>query len=157
MTTNLVLVAVDAVAWVVISVLWGTLASALPKRAIDHDTWWSRQRSWEPAMYRAIRIRRWKDALPESNRLGGERLSKRHLPAADRLEEFIGETRRAEYVHLAIGLSGPLFALWNPAWLAVVMVVFGFGFNLPFIAIQRFNRFRLQRVVARRGATGEQA
>lgn len=146
-------VALDVIAWVMISLFWGTVAGRWGPAIVGRDTWWTRIRAWERdgSWYRKIGIRRWKDALPESNRLGGgDRPSKRHLPSAGRLEEFVAETRRAEYVHVAIAASGVLFILWNPPWLAVVMVVFGVMFNLPFIAIQRYNRLRLDRVLARR-------
>lgn len=151
-SADLATVAIDIVAWVVISVFWGTVASFLGPRQLDHDTSWTRIRSWERdgAWYRRLGIRRWKDALPESNRLGpGDRPSKRHLPSRADLPAFVAETRRAEYVHVAIAASGTLFVFWNPAWLALVMIVFGVLFNLPFIMIQRYNRLRLQRVAAR--------
>ena len=45
--------------------------------------------------------------------------------------------------------AGPLFVLWNPPPVAVVMVVYGVAVNAPFIAIQRYNRLRASRVLAR--------
>ena len=54
-------------------------------------------------------------------------------------------------------LVSPLFALWNPPWIAVVMVVYGVGINAPFIAIQRYNRARLLRLIARRESRASEA
>ena len=42
--------------------------------------------------------------------------------------------------------------LWNPPWVALVMVGYGLAVNLPFIAIQRYNRTRVERVLARSAA-----
>ena len=50
--------------------------------------------------------------------------------------------------------GGPLFALWNPAPIAVVMLVYGVGINLPFVAIQRYNRLRVTRVRRSKGSRG---
>ena len=45
--------------------------------------------------------------------------------------------------------SGPLFALWNPPVGVVLMVAYGVVVNAPFIAIQRYNRARAERLLAR--------
>jgi glycosyl-4,4'-diaponeurosporenoate acyltransferase len=72
------------------------------------------------------------------------------LLAACRSGGFRAETRRAELGHWSAMACGPLFVLWNPPAVAAVMVVYGVVVNAPFIAIQRFNRLRIGRVLARR-------
>ena len=104
----------------------------LPVRRLDHDTWLFRARRFERdgRFYRdTLHIHRWKDALPEAGALFPGGMSKRHLPPADRggLERFAVETRRAELGHWLAAAGGPLFALWNPAPIAVVMLVYGAG------------------------------
>jgi glycosyl-4,4'-diaponeurosporenoate acyltransferase len=37
---------------------------------------------------------------------------------------------------------GPLFVLWNPPLASALLVGYGALVNLPFILIQRYNRFR---------------
>jgi glycosyl-4,4'-diaponeurosporenoate acyltransferase len=66
------------------------------------------------------------------------------------LERFVVETRRAELTHWVVLAAGPVFFLWNPWWLAVVMVVYALVANLPCIFVQRYNRARLERVLAYR-------
>ena len=44
----------------------------------------------------------------------------------------------------------PLFALWNPPLASSLLMSYGVGINLPFIAIQRYNRFRTQAIIVRR-------
>ena len=87
---------------------------------------------------------------------GSEReILKRHVGGRDvaALERFAAETRRAEYGHWAAMACGPLFVLWNPPAVAAVMVAYGVGVNVPFIAIQRYNRARVSRLLARRAST----
>ena len=79
-------------------------------------------------------------------------VSKRRIPGRDAasLQRFVVETRRAEYGHWAAMACGPLFVLWNPPLVAALMVGYGIAVNLPFIAIQRYNRARVARVLDRR-------
>ena len=104
------------------------------------------------ALYQALRIRRWKDRLPEAGAFFAGGISKRHLPGRARggLERFVVETRRAELGHWLAAAAGPLFVLWNPPGVAAVLVAYGVAVNLPFIAIQRYNRLRVERVLRAR-------
>jgi glycosyl-4,4'-diaponeurosporenoate acyltransferase len=45
---------------------------------------------------------------------------------------------------------GLLFVLWNPPLAAGLLVGHGVLANLPFIGIQRYNRFRIQVLLERR-------
>ncbi len=147
-------VAIDVVAWGLVHAGTGYMAHRLPTRAIDHDTWWTRGRAWERdgCWYTRLGIRRWKDRLPEAGAMFAGGVSKRRVPSltTDGLQQFAAETRRAEYGHVACATAAPLFALWNPPGVAVVMVLYGVGVNAPFVAIQRYNRARIASVVARR-------
>ena len=150
----LILVAVDAAVWVAISVAAGLGAGVLPRSMLSADNAISRIRRFEDdgRFYRRrLAIKRWKDMLPESNRLGpGQRPSKARLSGRNAVAGLAVETRRAEYVHLAIAAAGPLFFLWNPWWLGLIMTVFGAVFNAPFIAIQRYNRARILAITSTR-------
>jgi glycosyl-4,4'-diaponeurosporenoate acyltransferase len=143
-------VLLDAAAWTGISVVIGLAASRVPDRALSSDTWLTaiRPAEREGRRWEHLGVRRWKDALPEAGGLFGGS-SKSHLAGRGAVERQLIETRRAEWVHWALLCCGPLFALWNPAWLTAVMVAFGLAMNAPFIAVQRFNRARLLRVAER--------
>jgi len=79
-------------------------------------------------------------------------VSKRRIPAAadGGLTRLAAETRRAEWGHVTCAACAPLFALWNPPWIAVVMIGYGVAVNAPFVAVQRYNRLRISRALARR-------
>jgi glycosyl-4,4'-diaponeurosporenoate acyltransferase len=146
--------AADVVVWGVLHAGAGYLVHRLPVQALDHDGWLWRPRPAERdgQVYERLGIRRWKDRLPEAGALFDGGISKRHLACSGSLERFVVETRRAELGHWLAMLPGPLFALWNPPGVAAVMVAYGIGVNLPFVAIQRYNRLRSSRVLARRAA-----
>jgi glycosyl-4,4'-diaponeurosporenoate acyltransferase len=146
------LVALDVVAWGVIHSVSGYGVHRLPLRALQRDGWLLRTRAFERDgrfYVERLHIKRWKDRLPEAGALFPGGVSKRHVPAAANggLERFVVETRRAELGHWLALVPAPLFALWNPPGVAALMVVYGVGVNLPFIAIQRYNRVRAARVL----------
>jgi glycosyl-4,4'-diaponeurosporenoate acyltransferase len=151
-------VAVDVVAWGVFHAATGYAAHRLGERRLSRDGWLLRARPFESGgrWYRhRLRIHRWKDAVPEAGALFRGGISKRRLPAYDTagLQLFVRETRRAELGHWWAMWCGPLFVLWNPPLAAGLLVGYGVVVNLPFIAIQRYNRFRILSLLERRART----
>jgi len=150
-------VLVDIVAWAVFHAATGYAVHRLSVERLRRDTWLLRERGFEQSggLYERFAIRAWKDRLPEAGALFAGGASKRHMSGRDSvsLERFATETRRAEYGHWAAMACGPLFALWNPRPVAAAMVVYGVAVNAPFIAIQRYNRERVGRVLALRRRT----
>jgi glycosyl-4,4'-diaponeurosporenoate acyltransferase len=98
-----------------------------------------------------MRIKQWKDLLPDAGALFQGGVSKQDLVGRDRehLERFAVETRRAELTHWLILTAAPWFFLWNPWWLGLAMVGYGIVANVPCVAIQRYNRARLLRIIRR--------
>lgn len=123
----------------------------LPNAWFSPDRPSFRPRSWEDGgefYRRVLRIDRWKDRLPTF--AGPRGFAKKRLAGTDGhyLGRFITETCRAESNHLrAIG-SVVVMKLWTPFPLWLVMIVLATLGNLPFVAIQRYNRPRLQRALA---------
>lgn len=147
-------VALDVVAWGVAHAGTGYLAHRVPAGWLAQDRRWFRRRRWETErLYRgALRIARWKDRVPEAGALFAGGISKRRVTGDGEggLERFVVETRRAELGHVLCAACGPLFVLWNPPPAAVLLVAYGILVNAPFIAIQRYNRMRAERVLAAR-------
>lgn len=146
---------VGGVVWAVVGVTTGYVTHRLSPARFNHDNWLTRLRPWEAdgRIYeRRFAIRRWKGRLPEGGDVFEGGFNKRHLRSrqTDLLERFVIETRRAEMTHWVVMACGPLFFLWSPWWLGVVMVVFGVVANLPCLMAQRYNRARLLRILARR-------
>lgn len=146
-------VVVDVLAWGVFHAATGYAAHRLGDRRLGRDGWGLRERRFEDRgrVYRRVGVHRWKDRLPEAGALFAGGISKRELPARDveGLRTFVRETRRAELAHWWALWCGPLFALWNPPLAAALLLAYGVLANLPFIVIQRYNRFRTQALLHR--------
>jgi len=140
--------------WAAVHAGTGYLVHRLASARLDEDGWLWRARGVGGGgrLYERFRIRSWKDRLPEAGALFAGGTSKRHLPdrSTDGLERFLVETRRAELGHWLALMAGPAAVAWNPPAGAVAMVAYGVLVNAPFIAIQRYNRQRIQRILTRR-------
>lgn len=157
-----VTVAVDVAAWGVFHAATGYAAHRLGDERLRRDGFVLRQRTFERdgRFYRRrLRIHRWKDRLPEAGALFAGGVSKRQLPSADvaGLELFVLETRRAELGHWWAMACSPLFVLWNPPLPAWLLMGYGVLVNLPFILIQRYNRFRTQAILERLSQRGSRS
>jgi glycosyl-4,4'-diaponeurosporenoate acyltransferase len=149
------LVAANVAAWLLIHMGFAWAGTRLPCRLFKAERGLFRIRGFERqgALYeRTFRIRSWKDLLPDGARLfeGGfpkGRLARRD---ADYLRRFVLETRRGETVHWAVFLASGLFFLWNPANIAVWMILYAALANFPCILAQRYNRARLERLLRSR-------
>jgi glycosyl-4,4'-diaponeurosporenoate acyltransferase len=147
-------VAADAIVWAAWSAVVGYAAHRLPDDRLAEDGALTRLQAVERdgRIYERVRIRRWKDRLPELGDAFPGGVSKRVLRsgASADLRRLVAETRRAELVHWAIPAIVPVFALWNPAALMAAMVAYAVVANLPCLVVQRYNRGRLLRVLALR-------
>ena len=146
------MVALDVGVWGGWSALVGWWAHRRPLNAFERDSWLYRARRFERGgFYDALRIRRWKDHLPEAGALFTGGFSKRSLRTRDpaTLRRFVAETRRAEWTHWVIMLATPVFLLWSWPWVELVMVAYALSANLPCLLVQRFNRIRLEALVKR--------
>ncbi len=107
-------------------------------------------KSWEKNGYwykDKLKINKWKDILPQYIRKDG--FSKRHLQSLslEYIDEFIYETCRGEWNHrmnsiysiIAIGLN----ILTQTPLVGFIFFILNSSINLAFVAIQRYNRFRL--------------
>ncbi|MBA2280470.1 MAG: hypothetical protein H0W25_04435 [Acidimicrobiia bacterium] len=148
-------VATNVAAWAAIHAGTGWYVHRLPVERLSGDGWLLRARRWEAegrTYERVLHIKAWKDRVPEAGALFVGGVSKRQLPegAGRGVERLAVETRRAEVGHWLALAGGPVSWLWNPPAGFVLMVGYGIVANAPFIAIQRYNRQRAQRVLARR-------
>ena len=131
--------------WLLASLLVGSLANRLPLRWLQGA----------PVPLRCsgpgLGIRRWKRWIPDAGGALPGGVAKASLVRRDRLalERLVIETRRAELVHVLLWPAGLLTALWLPAVAVLVNLGFATLFNLPCALLQRYNRRRLQRCLAR--------
>ena len=113
-------------------------------------------RSWETAnsfYVKKLKIKKWKDKLPQYVAKDG--FSKKQLGniselSTDYIKRFIVETCRGEWDHLMCCMYGIVSFIINPPAYAAMFSGIVIACNLPFIAIQRYNRIRLLRVYKKR-------
>jgi glycosyl-4,4'-diaponeurosporenoate acyltransferase len=147
------MVALDVAVWAIWGFSVGLFAHRLPITRLEHETqlFRLRPRELDGTVYDRLRVKRWKDQLPEAGSFFAGGFSKRRVVTRDPayLERFVVETRRAELTHWLVMAILPLFMLWNPWWMVTVMVAYAFAANIPCLLVQRYNRGRLLRVLAR--------
>ena len=151
-----VIIGLCVVGWAAWSLLIGFVGHRLPLKFLETDTWLTRSRIWGEDRHRyeqVLQIKRWKDWLPEAGDFfpGGFRKSSIGGGRCDTMFRFVAETRRAEYVHIAIWLFWLVTILWTPGWGILLNLALGTVFNLPCLWVQRYNRLRLQHLLVMKG------
>jgi glycosyl-4,4'-diaponeurosporenoate acyltransferase len=140
------LLVVDVAIWVACGVVTGFVLARRDWTTLAPPGPFTRLRGFDRrSIYeRALRVRAWKDALPEAGTWFGG-ISKRHLPSRPDgyLRRFTAESLRAERVHLVLLLVIPVTMTWNRGWWMLGNVVFGVVINVPCIIVARYNRVRL--------------
>ena len=111
---DLLLVLAFSAMWTGFGLASGWIANRVPAAAFGRDTWLTRTRSWEVRgrwYDRRLRVRVWKDRLPEAGALFAGGLAKDRLTSFElgHLERFAGEMSRAEWVHCANIVFGTSF------------------------------------------------
>jgi glycosyl-4,4'-diaponeurosporenoate acyltransferase len=147
-------VLVSSLVWAATSVVVGAVAARWSIERLSVPGPVTRLRGWEDDgawWQRHLRVRRWRDALPEAGSFFGG-YSKRHLRSRDTadLARFRCETVRAERVHWLLMGSSLLHLVWCRPAVWAGMVAFGVVANAPCIVVQRANRGRLERLLERR-------
>lgn len=143
------------VGWATWSFVVGYLGHRLPLRWLETDTCLTRPRLWgeDRGWYEHhLHIRRWKDRLPEAGDFfrGGFRKSAIGGKDSAVMARFLAETRRAEYVHIAIWPFWIATLLWTPRWGVIINLAVGTALNLPCLWVQRYNRLRIQHLLQQR-------
>lgn len=146
-------IVLDACAWCAVQVGAGYIAHRVPDSFLSADVAILHVNPAESALYELLRVRDWKERLPEAGGIFGG-LDKRRLPgtSSHALAEYASETRRAELAHWLAIAPLPLFVALNPPALAVGMAVYAVAVNVPCIIALRYNRARIARLLERRGA-----
>ncbi|MFD0958420.1 glycosyl-4,4'-diaponeurosporenoate acyltransferase CrtO family protein [Paenibacillus chungangensis] len=93
-------------------------------------------------------VKKWKERLPDGGAWFKRGFVKRELSSrqSDYISRFLLETRRAEWTHWLTLALAPLFFVWNDAVADMIIIVYAIAANMPFIIVQRYNRYRLRRV-----------
>lgn len=117
------------------------------KSRIRYDGWLYRERKFEKKLYKALRVKKWKDKVPTFN-------PELFVLSDFTMEEIAVTMAKVEtdhWVNVLISLSTLLFALiWGAWWIFFAVAMAAIAFDGQFIAIQRYNRPRVVRLINRR-------
>lgn len=143
----------SAAYWLLASLLVGAVANRLPPGWLQSAADF-REGPSPPRRRRrrgAAGIRRWKRWIPDAGAALPGGVAKASLVSRDPavLRRLLVETRRAELVHWSLWAAALAMALWLPPAAVGVNLVFAAAFNLPCLVLQRFNRRRVCRLLAR--------
>jgi len=94
-----------------------------------------------------FKIKLWKDKIPQYVSKNG--FSKKNLKSLkiNYLKDFISETYRAETNHILCCLIIPTLFFLSATNVALIISFLVFLGNIPCIMIQRYNRFRIRRII----------
>lgn len=140
----------NMVAWPALQLGVAWVFHHLDAARFDPASRWARVGTAEATfLEKVLRVKRWKDRLPDGATWFEGGFAKARLDRRDGefLRRFARETMRGEATHWAVLCALPLFALWNPWWGMLINLLAGLVLNLPCIIAQRYNRHRLLRVV----------
>ena len=143
-------IVLNVVGWPVIHLGVAWVFTRLPRWWFEHSrVAWLRPRAGEVNLYERIAGGRvWKRLLPDGAPwMRG--FAKRKLRSTDLeyLRRFVAETRRGEAAHWVMMGAVVVFFLWNPLWADGVMAGYAVAANVPCIVTQRYNRFRLEKLL----------
>jgi len=117
------------------------------KCKITHKHWWFRQRFFESRLYKLLMVKKWKKkALTYEPKLFD--LKKNSL---EQIANNMAKVETDHWLNVLISLSTLLFAIpWGLFWIFFAAAVAAVIFDAQFIAIQRFNRPNVLRLIEKR-------
>ena len=128
------------------------IGQALPRESFFANRFPYRSFAFEKngSIYRRIGVHKWMDMVPDMSRVMGDMVPKklRAGMTAEDVRVLIRETCVAEHVHFMLCV---VFLFVSRFWVDSTWVFFWVIYavcNLPFIIIQRYNRPRLQKLLA---------
>lgn len=149
--TGWALIALNVFGILAAHLLLAKLSIMMPAAWFEKERWWSRSFSFEAdgKLYeRVFFIKKWKKYLPDGAKLFKGGFAKKNLQenSLEYYDQFILETRRAEFSHWIQMVPAFFFYLFNPVWASVVITFYFIGINLFPIVAQRYVRPKLQKL-----------
>lgn len=149
----LVTVLLDIVLWFIIHMGMSKLALIIPDSVYDKKLP-NRVHKHKIQMFiykRIFFVHKYKKYLPDGGAWFKDGFSKKHLKEKNitYYQQFLIETRRAEWSHYFQLLPVPLFFLFNPLYVSYGMIVYALLVNLPCILAQKYNQIRFTNLLVK--------
>lgn len=145
---------IDIAAWLVFHITGSFLVYIMPIKWFENDNFLYCVRKWEKdgnTWQTVFKVKSWKEYLPDGAALFKNGFKKKRIlhRDCDYYKMFIAESRRAELTHWVVMLPAPLFFIWNPFNVGIIMIIYAIAINAPCIIAQRYNRPRFQKLLKR--------
>lgn len=125
-------------------IIMGNVTKLFPIRA-DHP--WFSQLKFEKKLYRVLRVKAWKNKVLTYN----PELFSLTDYSLDAVANTMSKAETDHWVNELISLSTLLFGLvWGETWIFALTAVFAMVFDAQFIVIQRYNRPRILKILAKK-------
>ena len=116
------------------------------RNRVDPAAWWFREKTWEAALYKRLRVKNWKHHLPTYDPASFD--IEKHTP-----EELLVAMCHSERVHETIAVLSfvPLLGtIWFGAFPAFLITsLLAAVFDMLFVILQRYNRPRMAVLIKR--------
>lgn len=143
------LVAIGVVFEIAVDGLVATIARLMPAKCADHTKRVYHVSSEEKKFYEKLKIRLWKDKIPEIGHFTGFRKNKLADPqSVEYVDRFLLESCYGEIGHffsLFFGFTVLLLYPLSDVWfaLAIPVAIVNFFLNLPSLLVLRYNSYKL--------------
>lgn len=143
------LVAIGVVFEILVDGLVATIARLMPAKLADHTKKIYQVSAKEKKFYEKLKIRLWKDKIPEIGHFTGFRKNKLVDPqSVEYVERFLLESCYGELGHffsLFLGFTVLLLYPLSDVWfaLAIPVAIVNFFLNLPSLLVLRYNSYKL--------------
>ncbi len=137
---------------IAIDAITAAVCRGLPERWFPHDGKIFKVSVKEKRFYEKLRIRKWKEKIPEIGRLTGFRKNRVEDPKSlEYVERFLLEIRYGQVVHFVSLFSGFLLLLFlffpfGYFSIALPICLVNFGLHLLPIFTLRYNSYKLERL-----------
>lgn len=144
----------DVVIWVIFHLNIGYWTSKLPVDIFDPQKPWYLTRPWEKSgeIYQELfKVKDWKRYIPSGAAVYKNTYEVKHINTFDveNVKLWLKESCRSEFCHWVMILPGFLFFLWNSTVGGWIMMAYAVLNNLVPIVMQRYNRPRVRKLLAR--------
>jgi len=150
----IVTIIADILIWACFHLSIGYWSSRLPIDMFDYDSWSYTSKKWEQngEIYQKLfKVKNWKRYVPSGASLYKNAYEIKHLSdfSVEGVKTWLKESCRSEFCHRIMILPGFLFFLWNKAIVGWLMIAYAFLNNIVPIIMQRYNRPRMRKLLAR--------
>jgi glycosyl-4,4'-diaponeurosporenoate acyltransferase len=144
----------DILIWAVFHLSIGYWCAHIPVERFDYNHWSYQTFKWEQGgeIYQKLfKVKNWKRFIPSGAALYQGAYQIKHVAefTVEGVKLWLKESCRSEFCHRMMILPGFLFFLWNEAVVGWIMVAYAVLNNLIPIIMQRYNRPRIRKLLAR--------